>query len=83
MQRLPPPHSAFVDIQEFDEENQIKFCSLKRHDKTQQKTLESPRWEMLPDSGMYHDNFGIFFFFYSISCSADIPLESLKENKIY
>lgn len=81
MQRLPPPYSAFVDIQEFDEENQMKFCSLKRHDKMQQKRLESPRWEMLPDSGMYHDNFGIFF--YSISCSADIPLESLKENKIY
>ena len=81
MQRLPPPYSAFVDIQEFVEENQMKFCSLKRHDKMQQKRLESPRWEMLPDSGMYHDNFGIFF--YSISCSADIPLESLKENKIY
>ena len=61
------------------------FCSLKRRDKMQQNTLESPRWEMLHDSGMYHDNFGIFFFFfffYNISCSADIPLESLKENKI-
>lgn len=53
-----PPH--FCRHSGSDKENQMNFCSLKRHGNMQQNLSETPRWEVPHDSGMYHDNFGVF-----------------------